>query len=106
MKYNYLIIILCCTLALKAEAQKKAAPKVPAKSAGASSPAMKQSIERGKIVYTTTCLPCHQADGGGVPNMNPPLSKTEYVLGDKTRLINIILKGLNEDVSINGDTYS
>ena len=59
----------------------------------------------GKAVYDQNCLACHQADGRGVPGMNPPLSKTDWVQGDKTRLINVILKGLNEAVEINGETY-
>jgi mono/diheme cytochrome c family protein len=64
------------------------------------------SVLRGKIVYTSVCLPCHMADGGGVQNLNPPLVKTSYVLGDKTTLIKIVLNGFNEDVEINGNTYS
>lgn len=65
----------------------------------------KTMMQRGKKVYDTYCLTCHQADGAGVPRMNPPLIKTTYVLGDKKRLINIILKGFNESVEINGDYY-
>lgn len=64
------------------------------------------SIAKGKVVYTTYCLTCHQADGGGVPNMNPPLIKTSYVLGDKTKLIKVLLNGLNEEVEINGSYYT
>ncbi len=60
----------------------------------------------GKILYTQICLGCHQEDGGGVPSMNPPLIGTSYVLGDKTELISIILKGLSGKVKINGKTYS
>lgn len=61
---------------------------------------------RGKIVYNSICLACHMADGGGVPNMNPPLINTDYVLGDKTRLIKIVLNGFKEDVQINGQSFS
>src|SRR6202166_4564144 len=64
------------------------------------------SMARGKIVYTNTCLPCHMADGNGVPMMNPPIINTTYVLGDKTKLITIVLNGFKEDVEINGQTYS
>ncbi len=64
------------------------------------------SVARGKIVYTSVCLACHMADGGGVPAMNPPLTNTEYVLGNKTRLIKIVLNGFNEDVAINGQKFS
>lgn len=70
-----------------------------------SQPGLQASMQRGKKVYDTYCLTCHQADGAGVPRMNPPLIKTTYVLGDKKRLINIILKGFNESVEINGDYY-
>lgn len=64
------------------------------------------SIANGQLVYTQNCASCHQVDGHGVQNMNPPLIQTSYVLGDKTKLIKIILNGFNEDVEINGNTYS
>ncbi len=66
----------------------------------------KASILRGKNIYGQYCLSCHQADGGGVTGLNPPLIKTEYVLGDKIRLINIVLKGFNKGVEIDGEVYS
>lgn len=62
--------------------------------------------DRGKAIYEQTCLPCHQADAGGVPGMNPPLRKSPYVQGPPPRLIGIILKGLNDGVEIGGETYS
>ena len=64
------------------------------------------SIQRGKLVYASYCLTCHQADGGGVPNLNPPLIQTSYVLGNKDRLINVILNGFTEHVDIDGESYS
>lgn len=62
-------------------------------------------VHPGKAVYDTHCLTCHQADGYGVPGLNPPLVKTEWVLGDKTRLINIVLKGFTTPIHINGQSY-
>ena len=64
------------------------------------------SKKRGKKVYETYCLPCHMEDGGGVPRMNPPLAKTSYVLGDKKALINIVLKGMDQPIEIDGETYT
>ncbi|AYA36773.1 cytochrome c [Hymenobacter oligotrophus] len=61
-------------------------------------------LAAGKTVYTQNCLTCHMADGGGVETMNPPLSKTTWVLGDKTRLVKVVLNGL-EDVEIDGEEY-
>jgi mono/diheme cytochrome c family protein len=62
--------------------------------------------QRGKIIYEQTCLPCHQADAGGVPGMNPPLRKSPYVQGTPGKLIGIVLQGLNDGVEIEGETYS
>jgi cytochrome c len=59
----------------------------------------------GEIVYKKYCISCHQADGGGVPHMNPPLINTSYVLGDKEQLIKIILNGLN-NTRIEEKTYT
>jgi mono/diheme cytochrome c family protein len=67
---------------------------------------MKPPAERGKAIYEQSCLPCHQADAGGVPGMNPPLRKSPYVQGAPARLIGIVLQGLNDGVEIDGDTYS
>ncbi len=90
------LALFTCTLA--AQAQVKRSVHHSSSSAA--------SVARGKIVYTKICAACHMAQGNGVPNMNPPLIKTSYVLGDKTKLITIVLNGFNEDVAINGQTYS
>ncbi len=68
-------------------------------------PSQKVIMDRGKIVYEKNCLSCHQADGSGVPRMNPPLRKTSWVTGDKQRLITIILKGMDEPLEINGEDF-
>ena len=68
-------------------------------------PPAKASIEAGKLVYAQYCLTCHQADGGGVQNMNPTLINTSYVSGDKAKLVAVLLNGLNH-VEIDGETYS
>jgi mono/diheme cytochrome c family protein len=69
-------------------------------------PVDKATMARGKKVYEQYCLTCHQADGGGVPKLNPQLEKTSWVLGSKTRLIRIVLKGMNTHEEIDGETYS
>ena len=69
-------------------------------------PIEKAIMDRGKKVYTQYCAACHQVDGSGVPGLNPPLEKTTHVLGSKTKLIRIILKGMNTHEEIDGETYS
>ncbi len=69
-------------------------------------PAAAASIKRGQQVFSTTCIVCHQKNGGGVPGLNPPLIKTSYVLGEKSQLIQIVLKGLNQPIEVQGQTYN
>ncbi len=64
------------------------------------------SKQKGNALYKQYCLTCHQADGGGVPRMNPPLIKTSYVTGDKKKLIKWVLQGSVKKVPIDGQTYS
>lgn len=61
----------------------------------------------GEKVYKTKCLVCHQADGGGVPNLNAPLDGSTNVVGnDISRLVKIIRYGYNERVALDGYYYS
>lgn len=70
-------------------------------------PVDKQVLERGKKVYETVCMACHQVDGEGIPRMAPPLVKTKWVLGDKKKLIQIVLKGLpGGEIEIDGETFA
>ena len=70
-------------------------------------PVSKVVMDRGKKVYDMVCIACHQADGGGMPPMNPPLIKTKWVLGNKKALIKIVLKGLKGgEIEIDGDTFN
>ena len=65
-----------------------------------------QSASRGKKVYEQYCLTCHQVDGSGVPHLNPPLIKTTFVLGNKTKLVQVILKGMQSSEPIDDEYYS
>ena len=69
-------------------------------------PDIQKSITEGEKVFKKYCISCHQADGGGVPYLNPPLIKTSYVLGDKDSLIHIILHGLNQNIEIEGELFT
>jgi len=65
-----------------------------------------QLLATGETVYNQYCLACHQANGQGVPGAFPPLVQTEWVLGDDTRLITIVLQGLQGEITVNGETYN
>ncbi len=63
------------------------------------------TTDRGKNIYEQTCLACHQADGSGVPNLAPPLIEGVFVNGDKSKLIGVVLSGM-QDVEIKGEYYA
>ncbi|MBD0288388.1 MAG: cytochrome c [Flavisolibacter sp.] len=94
MKKIIITGILCLLVAVYLFSQTKKQPSAQA------------SIKRGQKVYESTCVVCHQKNGRGVPRLNPPLVKTKYVLGDKSQLVQIVLKGLNQPIEVEGETYN
>lgn len=95
-------VLVCCLLlpfAAMAQTKRPAVKKVLAVGS------LKQSVSDGQVVYQKYCLTCHQTDGSGVPNMNPPLTRTKWTLGAKTILIQQVLKGSHGTVEIDGDTF-
>jgi mono/diheme cytochrome c family protein len=66
-----------------------------------------QNKVNGKKIFETRCLVCHQSDGGGVPNMNPPLDGATNVNGkDIARLVKIIRNGYDERIALDGMYYN
>ena len=60
----------------------------------------------GNKVYGQYCIACHQTNGQGVPGAFPTLVQTEWVNGDNTRLISVVLNGLQGEITVNGETYN
>jgi mono/diheme cytochrome c family protein len=99
MLKNIVLACIAISLTVTSVAQQK---KVINKTSAASP---KASIAAGELVYTQFCVSCHLPDGGGVENLNPPLIKTSFINGDKTKLITTILNGMSQ-VEINGERYN
>ena len=65
--------------------------------------------KEGHKIYNNegSCVSCHQIDGKGLRASNfPPLSNTDWVNGDKTKLIKILLKGLYGKIIVNDEEYN
>lgn len=60
---------------------------------------------QGRILFNSYCASCHQRNGKGDNNRYPPLVDSKWVIGDKTRLIHIVLNGLQEKIEVNGKFY-
>lgn len=59
----------------------------------------------GEKIYESYCISCHQSDGKGDGNRFPPLNGSEWVNGNKERLISVLLKGLEGPVTVKGKSF-
>ena len=59
----------------------------------------------GKVIYDALCLNCHQPEGKGLPGIYPSIAESDWVNGDPTRLIKIVLQGLSGPVTVNGTEF-
>ena len=66
----------------------------------------KGSMLEGGILFNSYCATCHQRDGMGDNNRYPPLAGSEWVAGDKGKLIETILHGLQGEIVVKGKTYN
>ena len=72
---------------------------------------LSQQITSGKEIYSKVssgggmCVACHLPNGKGQPGAIPPLADSDWVLGDKERLIKISIHGLQGEIAVNGEKY-
>ena len=59
----------------------------------------------GKQLYSAHCVACHQASGQGLPGVFPPLDGSEWVTGDARVVANIVLHGIDAEITVAGKTY-
>ncbi|PAW83768.1 MAG: cytochrome C precursor [Pedosphaera sp. Tous-C6FEB] len=59
----------------------------------------------GEHIYEMACLPCHQPEGKGLPGVYPPLAGSDWVRGDKARIIKVVLHGLTGPVTVAGQNF-
>ncbi len=50
-------------------------------------------VATGEKIYRIQCLMCHQAEGEGIPDLQPPLAGSEAVTGEVEPLVHWILGG-------------
>jgi nitrite reductase (NO-forming) len=70
--------------------------------------AAKNKSERilfGERVYQQNCAACHQGAGTGIPGAFPPLAGSDFLLSNPERAISILLNGLSDPITVNGQDY-
>ena len=60
----------------------------------------------GEALYKTYCMGCHQAEGQGIAGKFPPLAQSDFLKGDKARVIEVVLNGLTGPIQVNGQNYN
>ncbi|MCC7319252.1 MAG: cytochrome c [Bacteroidales bacterium] len=65
-----------------------------------------EPFAEGKKIYMEKCIVCHQANGEGIVGAFPPLKNSDYLLADKVRAVAQTLNGSNEQLVVNGVTYT
>jgi glucose/arabinose dehydrogenase/mono/diheme cytochrome c family protein len=65
----------------------------------------KDNVNKAGRLYNTYCAICHQRDGMGNDRF-PPLSGSEWVVGNKMVPIGIVLNGLEGEYYVKGKTYN
>jgi mono/diheme cytochrome c family protein len=60
----------------------------------------------GKQVYSANCVACHQTTGLGLPGVFPPLDGSEWVTADESIVANILLYGINGQITVKGATFT
>lgn len=66
---------------------------------------LSRAYPKGAALFASTCQTCHAADGNGISSLAPPLNKSEWVTGNKEKLISIVLYGLTGPVKVSGHLY-
>lgn len=56
--------------------------------------------------YRKICATCHQGNGKGLPGTYPPLAGSEFVNGESTRPIRIVLHGFKGKITREGKEFN
>lgn len=81
-------------------------PGVPAGAQTAATQTADKAQMSGSAVYNGKCAVCHQANGQGMPGAFPPLVDSEYVLGDPSVPVRIVLHGIQGHLEVKGVAYN
>lgn len=67
---------------------------------------LQRDLDSGQKAYNTFCGNCHQQDGMGAIGRFPTLAQTDWVTGDKNKLIDVVLNGIQGEIEVNGEIYN
>lgn len=65
-----------------------------------------EKYPKGAAIFKANCMACHGRDGYGIEALAPPLNNSNWVNGDKRKLIATVLYGLSGSILVNGEPMS
>ena len=63
-------------------------------------------MAKGEAVYLANCSACHQPTGVGLKGAFPPLAGSDYLTGDRKKVIAAAVFGLSGPITVNGEQYN
>ncbi|TYP93582.1 Cytochrome c, mono- and diheme variants [Fodinibius salinus] len=63
------------------------------------------TLLNGESLFSQNCASCHGGNAEGVSGAFPPLLNSEWITGDKSTPIRILLHGLQGEIEVQGQTY-
>lgn len=67
---------------------------------------IKESIKRGKEIYTDFCVVCHKDNGEGTLKVFPPLADSDYLRNNQKESIKGVKYGQSGKIKVNGIEYN
>lgn len=75
-------------------------------SGAAAAKSFEEKMDAGERLYASNCAACHQAEGQGIPGAFPPLAQSDYFAGNPKRVIEVVVNGLQGEITVNGKAYN
>lgn len=63
------------------------------------------SLLNGESLFVQNCASCHGNDAEGVGRTFPPLVNSDWITGEKSVPVRILLHGLSGEIEVNGQSY-
>jgi nitrite reductase (NO-forming)/hydroxylamine reductase len=63
-------------------------------------------MAKGQGVYNANCAACHQLNGQGLAGAFPPLADSDFLKGDRKKVMGAALFGLSGPITVNGVDYN
>ena len=64
------------------------------------------ALLNGANLYTQNCASCHGSNAQGIGNAFPPLVNSNWITGEKSVPIRIVMDGLSGEIQVSGTSYN